>query len=77
MKIWGYVVLALTFVGGILKFWTAGKKAGANEVKTKVTKAALKQRDKASKALIEGLHKEGEVRNEKVDTSKRDHFTKQ
>ena len=77
MKIWGYVVLAMTFVGGILKFWTAGKKAGANEAKIIVTKSALRQRDKANKALVDGLTKESEIRNEKVDTDKRDHFTKQ
>ena len=77
MKIWGYVVLALTFVGGIFKFWTAGKKAGANEVKNKVTKAALKQQGKANTAMIDGLNKETEVRNAEVDTKKRDHFSKQ
>ena len=77
MKIWGYVVFMITALGGVLSFWKAGKKAGANEATAETTKAALKQRDKANTAVVEGLHKETEARNAKPTTRKRDHFTRQ
>ena len=53
-----------------------GAAAGRDKVKAKFSKAAVKQQSKATDAMVEGLTKEQEVRNAKVDTTKRDHFTR-
>lgn len=53
-----------------------GATAGRDKVRAKISGVAMKQKDKATDALIKGLTKEQEVRNAKVDTTKRDHFTR-
>lgn len=77
MKIWGYVMFAVILFGAVFKLIFMGKKFGMAEVTAKVNKKSIDQRQKATEAMIEGLEKEDEVRDAKVDTTKRDHFTRQ
>lgn len=54
-----------------------GAAAGRDKVVAKVTGKSLKQQQKATEAMVDGLKKENEVRDAKPTTSKRDHFTRQ
>ena len=53
-----------------------GAAAGRDKVVAKVTAKSIKQQQKATAAMLDGLKKEQEVRNEEIDTDKRDHFSK-
>ena len=76
----GKIYLILGAIGAaILAIFTAfqkGAAAGRDKVVAKVTAKSVKQQQKATKVMIDGLEKEAEVHNAKVDTTKRDHFTK-
>lgn len=56
--------------------FSKGAAAGRDKVRAKISGKALKQQTKATGAMVDGLTKEQEVRNAKVDTTKRDHFSK-
>ena len=49
-------------------------KAKEAEEKAKRAESSLKQKSEATDALVDGLQKEQEIRNEKVDTPNRNHF---
>lgn len=77
----GKVYAILGVIGAtILAIFVAfskGAAAGRDKVVAKVTGKALKQQEKSTKVMVDGLKKENEVRDAKVDTTKRDRFTKQ
>jgi len=68
-------VIGATILAIFVAF-SKGAAAGRDKVRAKISGAALKQQSKATDAMVEGLTKEQEVKNEKVDTTKRDHFSK-
>ncbi len=65
-------VVASFFFG----LWQQSKAARATD-HAKAEKKKSEVQSKANQAMIDGLNEETEVRNEKVDTDNRDHFTKQ
>ena len=54
-----------------------GAAAGRDKVVAKVTARSIKQQQKATATMVDGLEKEQEVRDAEIDTTKRDNFTKQ
>jgi len=77
LKIWAVLGFISGIILAIFAAFHRGAQAGADKVSAKASQAALKQQTKATQAMVDGLTKESEVRGEKVDTDKRDHFTKQ
>lgn len=69
----GLVSIAASFFFGM---WQMSQKARATD-RVKAEKKKSEVQGKASDALVGGLTKEQEVRNEKDNTNRRDHFTKQ
>lgn len=49
-------------------------KAKEAEEKAKRAESALKQKSASTDALVDGLQKEQEIKNEKIDTPNRNHF---
>lgn len=77
MKVWGYVVFAGILFGAIFKLIFMGKEFGMSEVKARANLKAVKQQQKSTDAMIEGLKKEDEIRNKKPDSKRSNRFTRQ
>jgi hypothetical protein len=69
-----YGLMALGILTAALGIFFAGRKAGGDSVKLKVTEKAREVEHKATKAIIEGQKREKEIRDAPVDATKRDHF---
>ena len=75
-KLWGYIAAAGALVAAIFIAYFKGSQAKANEIKAETEEAAREYQNAGSEALIGGLEDEQKVKNEKVDTDKRDHFSR-
>ena len=74
-KLWAM----LGAIGGVIlalfASFRAGAKGKANEIKAQQEQAAREYEKAGSEALIGGLENEQKVKDEEVDTTKRDHFS--
>ncbi len=74
-KIYAAIAAAFGLIATIFVAYFKGGQAKKHEIKGKTEEAARKQQQASSNALVDGLEKEQEVRNEEVDAdSPRDHF---
>ena len=70
-----FAAIAATAIALFVAF-QKGAAAGRDKVVAKVTAKSIKQQQKATAVMLDGLEKEQEVRNAEIDTDKRDHFSK-
>ena len=70
-----FAAIAATAIALFVAF-QKGAAAGRDKVVAKVTAKSIKQQQKATATMLDGLEKEQEVRNAEIDTDKRDHFSK-
>jgi len=70
-----FAAIAATAIALFVAF-QKGTAAGRDKVVAKVTAKSIKQQQKATAVMLDGLEKEQEVRNAEIDTDKRDHFSK-
>lgn len=75
-RIYAILAAAGAIVIAIFVAFQKGAAAGRDKVKAKFSKAAVEQQSKTTKVMVDGLTKEQEVRDAKIDTTKRDHFTR-
>ena len=75
-RIYAILAAASAIVVAIFVAFSKGAAAGRDKVRAKISGEAIKQKDKAHAAMIDGLTKEQEKKNEKIDTTKRDHFSR-
>jgi len=69
LKTWGLAIASIA-VAILYALFQHEKLARASD-KLKIAKAAQKQQQKASEAMVKGLENEKQVENEKVDTKNR------
>lgn len=74
-KILGGLAGVMAFVALIFKSKADRAEAKRQRQAASIAKAAQKTQQKAGESLVKGLEKEQEVRDEKVDTTRRDHFS--
>ena len=75
-KIWAMLGIVMGAIAAIFGAFFAGSKSKANEIKAETEEAAREYQNAGSEALIGGLEDEQKVKNEQVDTDKRDHFSR-
>ena len=72
------VYALLAAIGGVLlavlSAFKKGEKSGKAQVKAEAEEAARAYQEAGSEAMVTGLKAEQEIKNEKVNTTKRDHF---
>ncbi len=66
-KLYGLLIGGLAFLAGIFKIFSMGKHSERNRQNAANAKAASQYQKAGTDALVDGLAKETEVRNEKVD----------
>lgn len=76
-KIKIYAIGALVFVATFFYALFRMEQVKRAKEKLNAIKSARETEQKATGALVTGLKKESEIRNEKIDPDKRDHFTGQ
>ena len=75
-KIKTYALAGLAILASIFYALFRSQQALRAKEKLKGQVQARKTEAKAADAMVEGLEKEREVKNAKVNTTKRDHFSK-
>lgn len=74
-KIWAAVAGFAAVLVGIFGIHRAGKTSAKNEVAAESAKKAMNTQERARKADLEGRNKDKEIRDARIDPTRRDHFS--
>ena len=74
-KIYAAAGIIFGVIAAIFTAWFKGGQFKENEIKAKSEETAREYQQAGSEAIIGGIEKENQVRNEKVDTDSRSHFS--
>ena len=74
-KLWAILGAIGGVILAIFSAFRAGSKSKTHEIKAQQEEAAREYEKAGSEALIGGLEKERQAKDEEVDTTKRDHFS--
>lgn len=73
-KVVGLFGFIATILGLVISIYNKGRKSAANEIKAKSEEEAREVEKAGSEAIISDIQKQQEIRDEKIDHSRRDHF---
>ena len=69
-KAYGYALAALAFIASIAGIFLAGRKAGGDSVKLKVSEKTREIEHKATDAVVDGTKSIDEARHVKIDPNR-------
>jgi len=70
-----YAMAAVGVLMAVVGVFFAGSKSATNKIKAKTEAKARQVENMGNEAAYIGLKKEQEIRDEDIDTSRRDHFS--